>query len=151
MPNLEPIKKIVAANFNPIWKSSVILIVGLVITFGVSYYIRMEEESQSKKEFNLVCNEIKTKIIRRINVQTEFLISGASLFEASNSVTRNEWKRFNKFSRGNVKFIGVQGFGFSSIIKKEELKEHISAIRKEGFPEYTVSPAESRDVYTSII
>jgi signal transduction histidine kinase/CheY-like chemotaxis protein len=151
MPNLGLIKKIVATNFNPIWKSSVTLIFGLIATFGVSYYIRLEEESQSKREFALVCDEIKTKIIRRVNVQTEFLISGASLFEASTWVTRNEWKRFNKFSRGNVKFIGVQGFGFSSIIKKEELKEHISAIRKEGFPEYTVSPAGNRDVYTSII
>jgi signal transduction histidine kinase/ActR/RegA family two-component response regulator/sensor domain CHASE-containing protein len=151
MPNSRSIKKIFVTNFNPIWKSFVILIVGLVITFSVSNYIRFEEESQSKREFALICNEIKTKIFTRINVQTEFLISGSSLFEASNSVTRNEWKRFNKFSGGNVKFIGVQSFGFSSIIKKEELKEHISAIRKEGFPEYTVFPAKDRDIYTPII
>ena len=151
MLNLEYIKKIVATNFNPIWKSFVILIFGLVITFSVSNYIRLEEESQSKREFFLVCSEIKTKIIRRINIQTEFLISGASLFEASNSVTRNEWRRFNKFSRENIKFIGVQGFGFATIIKKEELKEHLSAIRKEGFPQYTVFPSADRKVYTSII
>jgi signal transduction histidine kinase/ActR/RegA family two-component response regulator len=151
MLNLESIKKILVTNLNPIWKSFVILIVGLAITFSVSNYIRLEEESQLKREFSHVCNEIKTKIITHINVQTEFLISGSSLFESSNSVTRKEWKRFNKFSRGNVKFIGVQGFGYSSIIKKEELKKHISAIRKEGFPEYTVFPAEDRDIYTSII
>ena len=106
----------------------------LLLTFSVSNYIRQEEEYQSKKEFDLVCNEIKTKIITRINVQTEFLISGSSLFESSESVTREEWKHFNKFSKGNVKFMGVQGFGFSTLLKKRTLKNIFHAIRKEGFP-----------------
>lgn len=137
-------------NYNPIWKSFAILIIGLALTFCSSYYFRQEEESQSQKEFALICNEIKSKIITRINIQKEFLISSSSFFEASNSVTRNEWRRFNKFSGGNVKFMGVQGFGFSPIIEKKELKNHILAIRKEGFPKYTVFPEGKRNVYTSI-
>lgn len=144
-------KKISERNFNPIWKSFAVLIVGLVLTFVVSRNSKQEEEKQAKKDFALICSEIKTKISTRINVQSEFLVSGSSLFEASNSVTRNEWKRFNKISSGNVKFVGVQGFGFSPIIKKEELKKHISAIRKEGFSKYAVFPEGTRDFYTPII
>ena len=150
-PNLKRLKKTSIRNFNSIWKSFVVLFFGLVLTFVFSNYVKQEEEIQQKKEFVLVCNEIKTRIITQINIQKEFLISGSSLFIASNSVTRSEWKRFNKFSGGNVKFMGVQGFGFSTIIKKEDLKNHISAIRKEGFPAYTVFPEGIRDVYTSII
>ena len=135
----------------PIWISSLIFIVGLFLTFAITNYVRQEEESQEQKEFVQVCNEIKSKIINRINIQTEFLISGSSLFEASQSVTREEWKRFNKFSVGNVKFIGVQGLGFSTLIKKEQLKNHVSAIQKEGFPKYKVFPLMIRDSYTSII
>jgi signal transduction histidine kinase/ActR/RegA family two-component response regulator len=138
-------------NYNPIWTSFAILIIGLVLTFGVSNYFRQEEEYQSKKEFVLACNEIKTKIFVQINLHAQFLLSGSSFFEASKSVTREEWQLFNKFSRINENFIGVQGFGFSSIIKKEQLKNHISAIRKEGFPEYNVYPEGIRDIYTSII
>ena len=134
-----------------IWISSLIFIVGLFLTFAITNYVRQEEESQEQKEFVQVCNEIKSKIINRINIQTEFLISGSSLFEASQSVTREEWKRFNKFSVGNVKFIGVQGLGFSTLIKKEQLKNHVSAIQKEGFPKYKVFPSGLRNSYTSII
>jgi signal transduction histidine kinase/CheY-like chemotaxis protein len=144
-------KKISVRNFNPIWKSFAVLIIGLALTFGVSNYFKQEEEIKSQKEFTLICNEVKSKIFTRINIQNQFLISSSSFFEASNSVTRNEWKRFNKFSGGNVKFMGVQGFGFSPIIKKEELKKHILSIRKEGFPKYTVLPEGIREVYTSII
>ena len=138
-------------NYNPIWKSFAILIIGLVLTFGVSNYFRQEEEAQSQKEFDLVCNEIKTKIFVQINLHTQFLLSSSSFFEASKSVTREEWQLFNKFSRINENFIGVQAFGFSSIIKKEQLKNHISTIRKEGFPKYTVYPQGIRDVYAPII
>jgi len=138
-------------NYNPIWKSFAILIVGLVLTFGVSNYFRQEEEVQSQKEFDLVCNEIKTKIFVQINLHAQFLLSSSSFFEASESVTREEWQLFNKFSRINENFIGVQAFGFGPIIKKEQLNNHISTIRKEGFPKYTVYPQGIRDIYTPII
>lgn len=135
----------------PIWISLIVLIIGLFITFIISNYVEQKEETQSQKEFVQVCNEIKSKIITRVNMQKEFLISGSSLFEASETVTRDEWKNFNKFSGNNVKFMGVQGIGFSAIINKEDLKKHTSAIQKEGFPKYKVFPSGVRDIYTSVI
>lgn len=151
MSNLTRSRKNSIKSNNPIWISSAVLIIGLLGTFAVSNYVRQDEKSLSNKEFILVCNEIKSKIITQVNIQAEFLISGSSLFEASETVTREEWKDFNKFSVNNVKFTGVQGLGFLSIIKKGELKEHISAIRKEGFLEYKVFPEGIRDNYAPII
>jgi signal transduction histidine kinase/CheY-like chemotaxis protein len=134
-----------------VWISLLFLFVGLFITFKVLNYIKRNEELQSQKEFIQVCNEIKSEIITHINIQTEFLISGSSLFEASDTVTRQEWKDFNKFSNENVKFMGVQGLGYSTIIIKQHLQEHISSIRKEGFSKYNISPIGKRDLYTSVI
>ncbi|WP_281336930.1 CHASE domain-containing protein [Flavobacterium eburneipallidum] len=136
---------------SPIWISLIVLLLGLIVTFCFSNYFYQEEETQSKKDFIQVCNEIRSKIITRINIQTEFLISGSSFFEASKTVTREEWKSFNKFSTDNVKFIGVQGLGFSTVIKRKQLEKHILAIRKEGFPEYKIFPEGERTAYTSII
>ena len=138
-------------NYKHVWVSLFILLVGLSLTFTVYKYVRQEEETQSKKEFDQVCNEIKSKIITQINMHSEFLISGSSLFEASESVTREEWKNFNKFSSENIKFMGVQSLGFATIIKKNQLKAHISTIRKEGFSEYNVFPNQARDLFTGII
>lgn len=138
-------------NYISVWLSSIILFIGLATTIGVCYYFKQEEESKSEKEFDLICNEIKSKIITRINLQEQFLHSGSSLFESSQSVSRNEWKLFNKFSKMNEDQTGVQGFGYSTIVKKEQLKNHISTIRKQGFPKYTVFPEGERAIYTSII
>jgi len=131
--------------------SLTILFVGLTVTFNVSNYFSHEEEVQSQKEFVLLCNEIKLKIITRINLQVQLLHSGSSLFEASNSVTRKEWEIFNKFSRMDENFMGVQNLGYATIVKKEQLKNHIAAIRKEGFPEYKIYPEGERAFYTSIL
>nr|WP_315253508.1 CHASE domain-containing protein [uncultured Flavobacterium sp.] len=146
MPNLRHIK-----NLNPLWKSLGILFVGFIITFGVSNYVNQDEVSQSQKEFVLASNEIKTKIYLRINLHMQFLINASSFFEASQLVTRKEWEQFNKFSTVNENFMGVQGFGFSAIVKKEQLKKHIQDIRKEGLSKYTVYPNGDRAVYTSVI
>ena len=46
---------------------------------------------------------------------------------------------------------GIQGVGYAVIIKKDQLKQHILKIRKEGFADYTITPAGDRELYTSII
>ncbi len=145
------IKNSTNGNFKPLWISFVILLIGLIVTFTISNYFKLEEEARPQKEFTLVCNEIKSKIITRIDLQAQFLHSGASFFEASNTVSRKEWKIFNKFSRLDENFIGVQGFGYAAIVEKEQLKDHIATIRKEGFPEYTIFPSGEREIYTSIL
>jgi CHASE1-domain containing sensor protein len=151
MPKLKNSKNNSARNHNTVWISFAILFVGFFVTFIVSNYVSQEDESKYQKEFDLVCNEVMSKINSRINLQAQFLLSGSSLFEASQFVTRNEWKLFNKFSSIDKNYTGVQGFGFSLIVKKAQLKNHISVVRKEGFPKYKIFPEGVRDIYTTII
>ena len=146
------LKRIVRVKkYIPIGVSLIILIVGLLNTFLILNYFKQEEESQSQKMFVHKCKDINSKISSRINLQTEFLLGGSNLFEASETVTRSEWKRYNKFSKGNIKFNGVQALGYAPIIKNKKLKNHIAGIRKEGFPKYTVFPMGNRAFYTPII
>jgi len=151
IPDFRHKKKRLTKNHNPLWKSSVILFIGLITTLGVSHYVSKEEEYESKKEFEAACNEIKTDISFRIDLHSQFLINASSFFEASEFVSRKEWEQFNKFSTENKNFKGVQGFGYAEIIKKEQLARHIQDIRNEGFPQYTVYPSGFRPIYTSII
>lgn len=151
MQNSRRIKFFSIRNYNSLWFSFAILFGGLVIAFIISNYFNQQEEFKSQKEFILTSNEAKTKIALRINLHLQFLINASSFIESSESVTRKEWEQFNKFSTINDTFTGVQGFGFSSIVKKEEINKHILDIRKEGFPEYSIYPSVVRDLYTSII
>jgi PAS domain S-box-containing protein len=73
------------------------------------------------------------------------------LFSNSEFVSRNEWKEYIEHSMINRNLPGIQGVGFSLIIPKEKLNQHIIKIQKEGFPEYRIYPNGERDIYTSII
>lgn len=134
-----------------IWKALIILMIGLILTVFVSYLIYVDEEKRTEKEFSLVCYEIKTKIETRLHAQAQLLRSGAAYFNASDTVTRINWSEFVKQSKIEINLPGIQGLGFSIIIPKSQLEQHIQRIRNEGFPQYTVNPTNDRSEYTSII
>ncbi|MFO7672463.1 MAG: CHASE domain-containing protein [Lutibacter sp.] len=137
--------------FKKAWISFAILIVGIGLTIAVAIYTKNKTETLAKQEFALLCNEIKTKITTRLNTHALFLRSGSSFFAASDTVSRKEWEKFIGSSKYENYLPGIQGVGFSVIIKKEQLQQHIQQIRNEGFPEYTVRSAGNKEIYTSII
>ena len=137
--------------YNKTWISYSILIFGISLTIATAIYTKKKLEAQSKNEFTLTCNEIKSKITTRLHSHAQLLRSGASFFASSDDVSRNDWKSFIQSSRLDKNMPGIQGVGFSTIVKKDELQKHIQKIRHEGFPDYTVKPKGDREIYTSII
>jgi PAS domain S-box-containing protein len=124
---------------------------GLVLTTAASIYSYQISKTQAEKEFASECNDIKTKILSRLHVQALLLRGGASFFSATDSVNRQKWKAYIEGIQIERNLNGVQGFGYASIIPKNQIKVHIDHIRREGFPDYTVTPTGDRAVYTSII
>jgi len=133
------------------WKAFAILIAGFFLTTTAAIYTGQQIETNSKREFALVCNEITAKVTTRLHSNALLLRSGSSFFAASDTVTRHHWKVFVEHLRLNKNLPGIQGVGFSVIIQKNQLKHHVQTIRKEGFPDYNVKPAGNRELYTSII
>ncbi|MEI7596699.1 MAG: CHASE domain-containing protein, partial [Bacteroidota bacterium] len=133
------------------WKALTIFVICIILSFGISFHVKRDVESQEKKEFSLVCNEIKSIISARLHAHAQLLRCGSTFFSASDSVTRLQWKIFNERAKISKNLPGIQGIGYSKIIKKNQLQHHIQSIKKEGYPNYSIKPAGERDIYTSII
>lgn len=95
--------------------------------------------------------EIVSRVIGRMRDIEAVLRGGAGLWNASNTVNRDEWRRYVATLRLGENFPGIQGVGFSLWLAPAEKEEHVRAIRAEGFPEYNIRPAGDRPVYTSIL
>lgn len=95
--------------------------------------------------------DIVSRVIGRMGDIEAVLRGGAGLWNASNTVDRDEWRRYVATLRLGENFPGIQGVGFSLWLTPAEKEEHLRAIRAEGFPEYNIRPAGERPVYTSII
>jgi len=94
---------------------------------------------------------VATKISERLDAYDEILRGVAGLFAASKEVTREEFRRYvDELNLGSA-YRGIQGVGFSEVIRPEGLAAHLARVRADGFPDYAVRPAGTRDLYTSIV
>jgi PAS domain S-box-containing protein len=129
----------------------VLLSVGLIATIVATIYVKMDVDADAKREFNFACSQIQLRIDARINAHEQILISAAALFDASDEVTREKWHAYTWRQNIEQHLPGIQGVGFSLVIPREEIQQHIQEIRSQGFPDYNVKPEGVRETYTSII
>jgi diguanylate cyclase (GGDEF)-like protein/PAS domain S-box-containing protein len=128
-----------------------VLLACLMVTGYASYRNKLSVESDAQRQLAFDCDEIQLKIAGRLEAHKQVLLGARALFDASVSVERNEWRAYAKRMQIDQHFNGIQGLGFSLLIPKEQLARHVAEIRKEGFPEYTVRPADERAAYSSSI
>jgi signal transduction histidine kinase len=133
------------------WRAISVLVIGLILSFGATNIIKNSIQNEIELDFEFICNEIKVKIDSRLKAHAQLLRSGASLFAATDTVTLEEWKSFNESEKIDKNLPGILGVGFSLIVPKNRLLNHIESIRNNGFPDYAIYPAGDRDFYTSII
>ncbi len=128
-----------------------VLLIGLMLTLSATWNSKVNIERLEDQEFRTSCSATERMITRRLDQHARILWSGVALFNASDRVTREEWRRFTQGLRIEKQLPGVQGFGFAVLVPREALAQHTQEIRNEGFPEYQVHPAGERERYSSII
>ncbi|MDO8550070.1 MAG: CHASE domain-containing protein, partial [Ignavibacteria bacterium] len=127
------------------------LIISLAITAFAWYSTKNTIDKETKEKFNFQTNEISYAIKDRMHDYEQVLRGCLGLFNASDEVTREEWKNYVNSLKINESYPGILGIGFSKVVKKEDKEKHIKQIRNEGFSNYRIWPDGEREIYTSII
>lgn len=134
-----------------LWAPIVLLILCISITIVITFSLKYHVEKTAKKDFEFTCHEIRNKISARLKSQAELLRGQAAWFNFVPHMNRTIWKNIYESQLIEKNLPGILGVGFATIIKPEDLSEHIKSVRAEGFPNYTVHPGGIRNFYTSII
>ena len=132
----------------PAW---MILGLCLLVMLLVWYSARANNQHSAEQQFNLHVRDITQAIKNRLRDHEQILLGGAGLFDASQSVERNEWHAFVQRLNLAKNYPGILGVGYSQIVQPGELAAHEAAIRAQGFPNFMVKPAGTRPLYSSII
>ena len=123
-----------------------------MITGGFAvYFTKPVVKAAAQREFNFDCQEIQDKTIVRMRAHEQILRSGAAFYSNAKDVNRQEWRQFATRQRFEQQLPGIQGLGFTLLVPRGKLAQHIQEIRAEGFPSYQVRPEDSREIYSSII
>ncbi len=128
-----------------------LLLAGLLATGHLVYMAKSDVEQEAQKSFAADSEEIRLKIEARLQAHKQVLLGGAAMFDASDFVSREEWREYAKRVQIDRHFNGIQGLGFSRFIPRSQLSGHVAAMRRQGFHDYSVRPEGARDVYSSII
>ncbi|MCB0352141.1 MAG: MASE1 domain-containing protein, partial [Bdellovibrionales bacterium] len=78
--------------------ASIVLLVGWFFS-GVLYYTFTEQDAAfDEQHYSALIHEVEDRIVDRMRLYVDYLISGASLFAASESVEPDEWRAFVDYS-----------------------------------------------------
>lgn len=125
------------------------------ISLGLTYLLWQHEQHnagldrQANFDFNL--HEDISRIEQRMAAYEQVLRGAQGLLNASGKVRRGEFQIYVNSLQLGANFFGIQGVGIISIVPLAQKNAHIAAIRRLGFPEYTIKPAGRREVYAPVI
>jgi diguanylate cyclase (GGDEF)-like protein/PAS domain S-box-containing protein len=128
-----------------------VLVLCLAVTYGLWRGSQRDVDHVQRVEFDSHVKDIHALIVQRLAAYEQVLRGAAGLFTASSMVSREEFGAYVTALRLREHYPGIQGVGFSLLVPARDKARHVTALRKQGFPDYAIRPEGERDSYTSII
>jgi signal transduction histidine kinase len=128
-----------------------ILLIGLTITFIVSYSAFQDHNKLEKQRFESLCLTFEGKIQKQFVANAQTLYSSAAFIASSDTISRDEWQEFQFLNKSHNELLGIQGIGYSIIVGKKDLDKLEMKIQKEGYPNFKVIPEGKRDLYSVVL
>ncbi len=128
-----------------------ILVLSISVTLFLWNHTRIDVMRSAREHFDFQVSEAEFAVHQRMLAYKQVLRGGVGLFNSSQMVSREEWRKYVKTLKIDENYPGIQGMGFSRRILSAEKDAHIRKIRSEGFSGYNIWPEGIRTEYTSII
>lgn len=123
------------------------ILVAVAIWFAAQNYHR----SLAAQKFEDSVHENIDMIKHRIQKYENILQSGIGFFQGSEHVNRKEWHDFIEAIDIKNNYPGMQGIGFSKMIRPEDVAKVEQEMRDGGFESFSLKPAGEREIYSSIL
>ena len=128
-----------------------VLAICLLATYQLWTNARKETQLALQTEFNFNALDASRRLARQMLAHEQLLRGVQGMFAASASVTRAEFHAYVNTLDLEKNYPGIQGLGFTLLIAKEKKDSHLAAVRRDGFPAYSIRPDGVRDTYTSVL
>lgn len=123
----------------------------LTITLLAYFFTSKTIQEREELEFKNISFQVNQSISSRMKTYINALVQTRSMFYVTTEVDRSEFHNYVNNLNLLKLYPGIQGIGFTQRILKKDLKSHVAAIRREGFPDYKVWPDFERPEYHSIV
>lgn len=149
----KPVSEIPVGNTGHFWRKLPWLVLALGLGLSVLLY-QLNLASQRERERNYFDDRVREAIDLiedRMEAYQQVLRGVRGLFETQPEVSREEFRHFIEHQELSENYPGIQGVGYTQLVRPGERAAHTAAVRREGFPSYEIKPAGARAFYTSIV
>ncbi len=129
------------------WLPLLVLAVSLAITHLLWQNQYQETLRELQTEFDSHEREAMRHVEDRMKMYEQMLRGIMVLFNTLGNIERDSFHAYITKLRPEENYPGVQAIGFSPIVPRAQKNKHIAAVRKEGFPEYTIQSDGEPDIY----
>ena len=113
--------------------------------------LRANSDRAAEQQFELLVGKVTNAIEQRLIDHEQILFGAAGLFAASGEISRAQWRAYVERQQLADRYPGIQGVGFSKVVRASERDAHEQSIRAEGFADYRIQPEGERPVYMPIV
>lgn len=131
--------------------SFILTALSILFAAGVWFGARAYYEGVAEEKFELTVNEYMESIGKHMAKYENILLSGIGFFHGSEHVSHAEWHDFIKAIDIKKNYPGMQGVGFSKMLKPQEVATTEQQMRDEGFESFSINPKGEREIYSSIL
>lgn len=128
-----------------------VLVLGMLLVLLTWFGFRVLATHSAEAAFEFQALQVIEEIRKRMRGHALILLGGAGFFSASDSVNRDQWQAYVDRLELPKYIPGIQGVGYSKLIKPAELQSFTTEIREQGFSNFAVRPEGTRDLYSAII
>ncbi|RKT58135.1 PAS domain S-box-containing protein [Azonexus fungiphilus] len=123
----------------------------LLLTFGAWYLAQEMASRRTSERFLYRAEKERDYILQRMSAHQQVLRSAAAFFEASDHVSRDEWRRYVDHLDPDDILHGAQGVGLAMLVKPADKTAFEERLRAEGFSPHQIRPSGVRELYSSVL
>ena len=138
------------AGHLPLLLAMLVCLVTLLATFFAWSSARSTAESQLVETFDYRTRDMVFSISRRLAVYEQVLRGARGYLRGSVALERRDWAEYYRVLRLDQSFPGMEALGVATLVPPGQLAAHEAALRREGFPDYRVTPPGPRPVMSAI-
>ncbi|QPK65685.1 CHASE domain-containing protein [Methylomonas sp. LL1] len=127
------------------------LFITLAATVASWHSAQRDLQRETRTYFDFRVRQLLENMQERLAAYQQMLYGTRGLFDASDTVSRGEFRDYVAALRLERHYPGIQGVGFSLLIPAADKAKHLATIHKQGFADYNLHPDGEREIYTSII
>ena len=122
----------------------------LGLTLSAWHLVGSSELRRAEAQFDGRVQAVVASIGSRMAAYEQVLRGGVGLFNASQSVERDEWRAYVQALRVADNYPGILGFGYGTLVAAAEREAFVQRMRADGLSDYQIWPDGSRSEYAPV-